>query len=801
MSENPQVYPFKRQEEASDLAYAPLHAPGKKIWQAVTQFNVQVVFFIAAAFLFSRAQLLGGLYPFGPAFIGAVATLYRRQGFLIALPVLAGYYTIVSGMEFYPYLAICVLLAIIFFFYQVDSHKQWMLTPLLVGCTVLICKGLFLVFYGATGYELTVALFESLFAAALSIVFLVVLGGLRRLDFNRHFNPDETVCCFVALLGLVSGFGTWSIAGIGMNQVASCLVILLAALLGGAGTGAGIGALVGVAPSLSALVAPSVIGTYAFCGLLAGAFRTFGRIGTAIGFILGNLILSLYLFSQTQITQAILASVAAAFLFFLVPNKYVVQLERIFSPRSLKSSREEKEQRLLRLSARKLRNAGLVFKDLALSLQELSQDDKEPLEESVNTVLNHLSRRICADCSVRDICWKIDFSDTYRGVMGLFKAAEEHGAAAMNDVPENFKKRCPHMKELLATINCLYEMYCQNNYWQAQRQSSRSLLASQLQGSAQVLEGLARDLGVGNPDRDILEKELGLSLARRGLPVESIAVNHCKDKMVSVCVNFNHCPGEGMCREGVTREISRLLGREFRLQELTCSTGCTENCRYTLLEEGAHQLAVAKAQLAKDGKGICGDCGGTVLLESGLQLMMISDGMGAGATAAREANAALSMLSRLLETGFTRDTAIDTVNAAMALRSPSETFVTLDLCMVNLYNGQAEFVKTGAAPSFMKRGNEVKVIEGRSLPVGMLTAVEKEVIEEQIQVGDMIVMASDGLLDVGNKTDTEWLASVLAQYQGQDPQGLAEYLLHRAVDISGGRLRDDITVLAVQMTA
>ena len=801
MSENPQVYPFKRQESADDLAYTPMLNPGKKIWQMLTEVNIEVILLICTGFLFSRAQLLGGLYPFGPAFIGAVATLYRRQGFLVALPVILGYYSIVQGVDFLPYLAICLLLGLFFFFYQVDSRKQWMVTPILVASVVLLSKGLTLIFGGASGYELTVAFFESLFAAALTIVFLVVFGGLRRLDTNRHFNPDETVCCFIALLGLVSGFNAWSIAGVQLNQVVSCFVIMLAAILGGAGAGAGIGALVGVAPSLSALVAPSVIGTYAFCGLLGGAFRTFGRIGTVLGFVLGNLILSLYLFSQAQITQSIFASVGAAALFFLMPNTYVAQLERIFSPRSLKSSKEEKDQRLLRLSVRKLRNAGLVFKDLALSLQELSQDTRSPQEESVNAVLNHLSRRICSRCSVHDICWKIDFPDTYRGVMGLFKASEERGAAVMNDVPENFKKRCPHIKELLATINCLYEMYCQNNYWQTQRQSFRNLLASQLQGSAQVLEDMARDLGIGNPDRDILEKELGVSLARRGLPVETIAVSQVKDKMVSVCINFSHCPGEGMCREGVNREVSRLLGREFILQEVNCSTSCTENCRYTLLEEGAHRLTVAKAQLAKDGKGVCGDCGGTVLLESGLQLMMISDGMGAGAQAAREANAALSMLSRLLEAGFSRDTAIDTVNAAMALRSPSESFVTLDLCMVNLYTGEADFIKTGAAPSFIKRGHEIKVIEAKSLPVGMLTAVDKAVQTEVVEPGDMIVMASDGLLDVGNKNDTQWLASVLALYQGDDAQGLAEYLLHRAVDISGGRLRDDITVLATYMSA
>ena len=49
---------------------------------------------------------------------------------------------------------------------------------------------------------------------------------------------------------------------------------------------------------------------------------------------------------------------------------------------------------------------------------------------------------------MQEICWRIDYSKTYRGVLDLFQAAEKNGAAEYKDVPENFRKRCPHVKEL-----------------------------------------------------------------------------------------------------------------------------------------------------------------------------------------------------------------------------------------------------------------------------------------------------------------------------------------------------------------
>ena len=109
--------------------------------------------------------------------------------------------------------------------------------------------------------------------------------------------------------------------------------------------------------------------------------------------------------------------------------------------------------------------------------------------------------------------------------------------------------------------------------------------------------------------------------------------------------------------------------------------------------------------------------------------------------------------------------------------------------------------RTGAAPSFIKRGGAVKPIKGSSLPVGVLSSVEKEVIEEKILPGDMVILASDGLLDADKYNDVQWLGKIIQQAPDTSAQGLAEYLLEKAVGISGGRLKDDITVLVARVEA
>ena len=77
----------------------------------------------------------------------------------------------------------------------------------------------------------------------------------------------------------------------------------------------------------------------------------------------------------------------------------------------------------------------------------------------------------------------------------------------------------------------------------------------------------------------------------------------------------------------------------------------------------------------------------------------------------------------------------------------------MDICVLDLYDGKVNFIKTGGSASYIKRGGTVKVINGSSLPVGILSSIEQETIHEQVFPGDMIILASDGLLDMDSQEE------------------------------------------------
>ncbi|MDA8213268.1 MAG: SpoIIE family protein phosphatase [Clostridia bacterium] len=208
------------------------------------------------------------------------------------------------------------------------------------------------------------------------------------------------------------------------------------------------------------------------------------------------------------------------------------------------------------------------------------------------------------------------------------------------------------------------------------------------------------------------------------------------------------------------------------------------------------------ARVAKDGAMISGDSQAAFFLRKGKYVVALSDGMGAGPEAAEESRATVSLLTRLLETGFQEDLAVKTVNSALMLRAQEDSFATLDLTVIDLHHGDTDFIKIGAAASFIKRGENIGIIKSTSLPIGILQQMEADVIRQELQPGDIIVMMTDGLLESAeDRVDKEqWIVDVLAGCRTGDPQNLADYLLNRGRQNAGNSVPDDMSVIVIKIT-
>ena len=135
------------------------------------------------------------------------------------------------------------------------------------------------------------------------------------------------------------------------------------------------------------------------------------------------------------------------------------------------------------------------------------------------------------------------------------------------------------------------------------------------------------------------------------------------------------------------------------------------------------------------------------------------------------------------------DTALKMLNSMIRARG-GECSATVDLMELDLMNGAVRFVKSGAAPSFVIRDGRLFRLQSKTVPIGIMRALDAEMIRFEAMAGDVIVMLSDGVAK--SFEDCPWLYDLLGgdKLSPDDPEKAARTIVKYAVENGSA---DDIT--------
>ena len=166
--------------------------------------------------------------------------------------------------------------------------------------------------------------------------------------------------------------------------------------------------------------------------------------------------------------------------------------------------------------------------------------------------------------------------------------------------------------------------------------------------------------------------------------------------------------------------------------------------------------------------------------------ILLCDGMGTGAGAARESREAAELLKRMLQAGFPAEYALRSLNSLAVLRELGGC-TTVDLVRLHLDTGRGTLYKWGAASSYLLKNGQLRKIGTASPPPGLSVQTRETVDRLSLSGGEVLILLSDGAgEDVLLRT--EWTAPV------PSPGGLAAALVER-----GAEEGDDATVAVVQL--
>ena len=289
-------------------------------------------------------------------------------------------------------------------------------------------------------------------------------------------------------------------------------------------------------------------------------------------------------------------------------------------------------------------------------------------------------------------------------------------------------------------------------------------------------------------------------LKENDLMVKEVYVMEHKNGRMEVGVTCHAKPGDYYSTQEMVDFIAGLTHRKLVPDKDSVSYIHDEPVMIVCREELCYQLFYNVARATKTGEVLSGDNFLTQEYADGRTLFVLSDGMGSGEEACEDSTVVVELFDKLIEAGVTQDEAARQVNDVLCMRTRKLRTASLDTCQFNLCTGEGSLLKCGAAPTYIKRGNEVIRKEFQTLPLGIMQGEKGKQEIFFFEEGDVIILVSDGITDVFENREEEIsqrddLVRFLEQIDSRKPKELANQILGMAIKRDGGRIRDDMTVL------
>ena len=603
------------------------------------------------------------------------------------------------------------------------------------------------------------------------IVSLMCLVVIFALGLSGLTNPYLDVYKFCSLLAIL-----W-----GVFYVNSKSTVMLAAALG-----------LGKAFAITDLTPVAIM---VLLSIVCAIFKSKQRVYSIVGLLMGDLVIGLYFNSYVNYDWwSLLPLVTAVVVFLCVPK----QTARYFTFGAgglggFLVSKNTINRNTAGISMR-MRSLAAVFNEMQNTYRNLTRAALPPQQTAI-LLCQELTGSVCAGCSHRGVCRKTTAAsnEVENSITNLAKVGLEHGTVTLLDVPNTLSVKCTRVNTLLTALNKVLVVNRNKEQIIAGLDSGKILMANLLAGISQLCSKFANDVCrsvVFDNERGEMVKE---ELLFRNIYAEDCLITKTtqNEYVVSVLV-----PRSDAKNQRIEKVVSHVCGHKMIVDEVVDA----DTKGYAIVSVRSapkYGILFGMAGVTKGVNQTSGDNFSFLRVTNEKTLMALCDGMGAGERAARASTLALSLVENFYKAGFPDEIIMYSVNQLLTFTG-QDVFSALDMCVFDLATGDVDFIKVGAADGFIKRAREVEVVEAGSLPLGILDEIEPKITKAVLTAGDMVVLVSDGILDVFGGERIA-LAGFINNLDVTSPQQLADQLVAEVTVLSKGYPADDCTVTVAQL--
>ena len=782
--------------------------------------NIKNVIIYIISFMISTVGMGQEVSPFSIAIVGACLA-GGVPAFVVVIAGLIGNIVGVGTVGALNYILIILMLLILMCIKPPKENDQYKNEQIQISghifasvILVMIAKLILTQFtVGDMILHITLAIFSVVFYK----IFVNSLVVIQEITERRAFSIEEVIGASLLMSIAVSAFGDLSVFGLSIRDILSIFIVLVLGWKNGVLIGATSGVTIGVTLGIIAQNEPMVVAVYAISGMIAGVLNRFGKIGVIVGFLIGNGIL-LYVSNGTATDLVVFKEALIAALGLLaIPNWAGVNVEELvksdnmlpeYNKRGLEQSKETINQ---------LNMVSETIKDMADTYQEKTDTDMyiKNRQSFITELLNNLDgleeNMLYDDMTKPDneivnelFDILLDKQEINRSDL-LKTFAKFNNFIVQYDDEKISKKMNENIDQIVKAVNYAYKVSKSNFIWEEKVKSNKKNVQAQLDGVSKAISSIAVKMEEEiKQDSDYVDekKKVITALEIKDILVDGIEINKKDNRyFVDVYLKEDSKTTENTDVDRIQKVLEKSLNEKLMLNEAKTKKLNKQGKRvFCYLSADKYLLQIGQATKIKNDSPVSGDSLLQIRLNDGKYLIALSDGMGSGPEARKSSQIAIKMLERLLMSGFDKDTSIDLINTTI-MSANEEIFATLDISIIDLYNGKIEFIKNGACPTYIKNKKKVQIVKSLSLPAGILKDINLTTYDKDIEDQDILVMCSDGILDsnVEYKNKELWVKYVLEDIDTTNSQKIADLVLNEAVDNNYGIAKDDMSIIVCKL--
>lgn len=428
----------------------------------------------------------------------------------------------------------------------------------------------------------------------------------------------------------------------------------------------------------------------------------------------------------------------ALFIYALLPNRWLMQLANIFIEKDINyihnftnDNKIQVVKNKLLLMSNTLTSMQNSFKYLLIGKIDRNKACSELAVDAINNCCNNCE--YFKSCFMGNIDKKLMFEE-------LIKKSIDYGGISLNDLTNGIQSYCVKSNFILNEINKIAKLYISYEATMKSEDESKLVIANELQNFSSIFFNFSKMIDKFSKVNDSLSKILKDNLLRNMVDVKEVAIFENKSGIKSVNIISTN---EQILKKEMQETIHRVIKNKVKVNDI-------KHIEYSGLSYVTFlPVSKIKATFSVSSKSKENQNGDNVViqkLDEDRFFIAIADGMGHGEKANRISSMVLSLIKSLFEVGFEEDLVIQSVNKLL-IPAGLDNFTTLDACVLDLENAVCTFIKLGSSVSILKHSNTSELISCESLPIGMIQNITPTIVKKQITVGDMIFIASDGIVD------------------------------------------------------